>query len=152
MQRNLTSTIAAPKQGRKLSPVVIGGAALVLAAAAGLATWQGIAQRETSAPVTESSVVAVAPPTAQPASATSLSADMTVYIVASQAEATRVKDMIADGDRLLAQFGQPPFTAQVAVVTSAEEDAAVRQAYADADAIRHSIGLPPISLIDLRGQ
>jgi hypothetical protein len=71
MQRNLTTTVAdAPKQGRKLSPVVIGGAALVLAAAAGVATWQGIAQRDDArTTTTDAVVVQVTTPTAQPVSA-----------------------------------------------------------------------------------
>jgi len=153
MQSNLSTTVAgAPKQRRTLSPLAIGGAALVLAAAAGLATWQGIARRETSAPVTESSVVAIAPATAQLAGATPLSTDLTVYLVGSQSEAARVMGVIAAGDRLRDQFGNPPFNAQVVVVTSAEEEAAIERAHADTNSYRAGMGLPALESIDLRAR
>jgi hypothetical protein len=155
MQRNLTSTIAgAPKQGRKLSPVVIGGAALVLAAVAGVATWQGIAQRDGAQTTATDPVVAqVTTSATQPVSAALLRSDqLTVYMVGSQAEATRVMDTIAEGNRLLDQFGKPAFNADVIVITSAAEEEWVLRANAESDSIRASMGLPPMKVIDLRGR
>ena len=88
----------------------------------------------------------------QPASARTPSDDLTVYMVGTQAEATRVMETIAEGNRLLDQLGKPPFNADVMVVTSTTEEEAVLRGNADADNIRASMGLSPITMIDLRGR
>ena len=154
MQRNLTSTIAgAPTQGHKPSPVIVGGAAVILAAAAVVAGWQGVARRDGARTTVSDPVVAqVASNTVQGATVRPPSSELTVYLVGSQAEAARVLGVIAEGDRLLDQFGKPPFNAQAIVVTSAEEETAVMGATADTDAIRASMGLAPLAVIDLRAR
>jgi hypothetical protein len=153
MQRNFTSTLAgAPKQGQKLIAILIGGSILVLAVAVGIATWLSVSRHETSTSVTESNVVEVASTAMQPASASPLSSELTVYIVGSQAEAVSLMDTIRAGDRVLEQFGKPPFNAEVIVVTSAAEEEEILRANADAENIRAGMGLPPITVIDLREQ
>ncbi len=76
--------------------------------------------------------------------------EMAVFIVGSQAEATRVLETVAEANRVAAQFGTPPFNAQVVLAATAEEAVAAIWANADLNAYRAAMGLPPIQLIDQR--
>jgi hypothetical protein len=165
MQPNLTSTIAgAPKRRRKLSPIVIGSAALVLAVAAGLTTWQGLAHRG-GARTTATSISRVSDgvvprdalaeqypdqqtTTAPPTSVRSQPSDLTVYLVGSEAEAVLLYERLS----LATQFGEPYLNAQVVVAASADEAIALGRQYAEQNAYRAMLGLVPITLIDRRGE
>jgi hypothetical protein len=150
MQLHHTSTLRSRTPGRR--PLVVAGVALLAVAALG--TWQHAATREgTSTTVVERAPVAAAPLTQTDATPTfGKDTAPTIYLVASAEQAAQVEGAILDGNRILAQFGQSGFDAQVVVIGSTDEEAAVVQALYEADAIRAGMGLPPMPVIDLRGR
>jgi hypothetical protein len=153
MNQHLTSTVAGTRKSvRKPHFVAACGAALALTLAAGIGTWQTVAHREgTGTTVVEPAAAPIAP-AARTAATTTGDPTSTFYLVGSQDQAAQVQAAIDDGNRILNQFGKPPFNAQVVVVASAEEEAILLQGLSDADAIRASLGLPPLPLIDLRAR
>jgi hypothetical protein len=150
-----TSTLGTPIRQRHKgwSKILVAGGAAVLAVAAGIGVWRTVDRPETvSTTVAEPAGAETATIPAPTAGISPIDASPTIYIVGSDAEATRVLEAIKDGNRILDQFGRPHFTAQVLVVASAEEAGAIVAAHAEINAHRASMGLAPIELIHLRAQ
>lgn len=153
MQRQHTATLRSTRPDRRPWLMAACSAALLAVVAAG--AWQTIARREATTTTTFQQTSAATAPAPVPASvarhiATPRDDAMTLYVVGSAEEATRLTETLLSGDTILAQLGRQPFNVQVLVAASPEEEAAIIQANAEADNIRAGMGLPPISLINLR--
>ena len=128
----------------------VSSAALLAVVAMG--TWQIIAHhRGTSMPIVEHEADIALPAAAIRSDiGAGLATGFTVYVVASQEEAERMRGVLNEADIFLSTFGRPSPNSVVMVDGSPEGDALIRQALADTDGHRAGMGLPSLTVIDLR--
>ncbi len=159
-----TAPTAAGGRKEARSPFIIAvcGAALVLAAAAGVGTWQAVRhsdadtvgvtsqQQGSTAAIEPGRAFGGAAVAARPFRSMPADQSLTFYIVGSQEQADFVRSALDNGNAIRLQAGESLLTDEVVVVGSPDAEARILRGIADGDAIRGSAGLPEIKVVDLR--
>ena len=161
MTTQITSaTPTATTQRRKAVIRAACGAAVALAVAAGIGTWQLREHHRPAATVTRQQETGTAnqtPGRGMVIAGTSYSSSAPVIqvpayhvLVSSRAQAVAERDRLVQLNRLREANGERPLAAVVSVVDSDDEAAQIRRATVAVNAVRDSEGLARIEVIDQR--